>query len=335
MDKFFRKYVVRIAVTFVFVVVAWTVRANLFPMPFYMHLLASIPVIIITQVIWEVLKAIHKLLNRWVPFSKYLYSRFIIQIGIGLLLIWGLRSIAFYFAPRVLDVTIEPLARAMIATVNNLVSITVNLALISEYFTDRWKKSVIKEEQFKKEKAQMQFLHLKNQVDPHFLFNAFTSLDSLVKTDPELASRFIGHLSKVYRYALQHQDKEVVPLQTELDFLEHYISLQKIRFGPALEFDIQIDEVHKERGVAMVTLQMLIDNAVKHNEVHTANPLRIRIYVADDYLVVLNNKQTRRQLASSDKKGLEQLQQLYSFLSERPVVIQNTEDSFSVALPLL
>ncbi|RPE08206.1 hypothetical protein EGT74_14170 [Chitinophaga lutea] len=335
MNTFFNKYAVRIAVTLVFVVVAWTIRASLAPMPFYRHLLASIPVVIITQFIWSVLNLIHKLLNRWMPFRQYLYSRIILQITVGLLLVWGLRSFALYMAPRVLDITIEPLARAMIATINNLVSITVNLALISEYFTGRWKQSIVKAERLEKEKVQMQFMHLKNQVDPHFLFNAFTSLDSLVKTDPDLASRFIGHLSKVYRYALQHRDKDLVPLHTELSFLGHYITLQKIRFGPALEIDIQVDEKHHDRRVAMVTLQMLIDNAVKHNEVHAAHPLRIRIYVENDYLVVANNKQIRRQLAVSDKQGLQQLRQLYTFLGEREVMVQDGDDTFSVALPLL
>lgn len=304
-------------------------------MPLHQHLLASIPVIIITQFIWTVLNGIHKLLNRWLPFSRNLYGRIILQITIGLLLVYLLRTFMLHAIPKMLHITIQPMGKAMIATINNLVSITVNLALISEYFTNRWKESIVKEERLQREKVQMQFLHLKNQVDPHFLFNAFTSLDSLVKVDPDLASRFIGHLAKVYRYALQHRDKDLVPLHMELSFLDHYISLQKIRFGPALEIDIQIDEMYHDRGIAMVTLQMLIDNAVKHNEVHPGRPLRIRIYVENDYLVISNNRQIRRQLAASDKQGLQQLQQLYTFLGERPVVIKDEPDTFTVALPLL
>ncbi len=114
----------------------------------------------------------------------------------------------------------------------------------------------------------MELQHLKNQIDPHFLFNAFTALDSLTQTNPPLASEFIRHLSKIYRHALENKDNGVTPLATELDMLRHYIALQQIRFGDALEINIDIGTTHEDRGVAALSLQMLIDNAIKHNEIH-------------------------------------------------------------------
>lgn len=335
MKNFLRKHAVRIAITCMFILIAWTIRQGIRPdMHIGQHLLASIPVIIVTQFIWTVLSAVHRLLDRVLPFNKSDAGRIFLQIVIGTLLIYIIRSLVFTIVQSCFKVEIDSLTSAMIATINNFVSITINLALIGQYYTNRWREGIIKEERLVREKMQLQFLHLKNQVDPHFLFNAFTSLDSLVHTDPGLASKFIRHLSKVYRYALQNRDKDMVSLRTEMEMLEHYIALQKIRFGNALEVDIQLDEPLLDRRIAAVTLQMLMDNAIKHNEVHADHPLRIRIYEKDDYIIVSNNKQIRRQLAASDKKGLEQLIQLYTFLSARPVRVEDGVSEFSVALPL-
>lgn len=336
MQSFLKKHAIRIAITLAFVIVAWSIRAALFdPMSFPRHLLFSIPVIIVTQIIWTVLSAIHRLLNRLLPFSKSLYGRVILQIVIGLVLVFILRTIVLSCLERLPQFELSNLGRAMIATINNLVSLAVNMALISQHFTAVWKEGVIKTERLEREKVQLQYHQLKNQVDPHFLFNAFTSLDSLVKVNPDLASRFIGHLAKVYRYVLQNRDKEVVSLQTELEFIAHYIALLEIRFEKALVIEIQVDEQHYDKGIAMVTLQMLIDNAVKHNEIHPGKPLHISIYEKNGYLEVMNNKQVRRQLAHSDKQGLEQLKSLYTFLSDRPVMVKDETDTFTVALPLL
>ncbi|WP_109698000.1 sensor histidine kinase [Chitinophaga deserti] len=281
------------------------------------------------------LTLIHRLLDKVFPFTKSDVGRVFLQIAIGTLLIWGIRSAVFYVIQNSFRINIDPLTSAMVATINNFVSITINIALIGQYYARRWKEGVVKEERLEREKTQLQFLHLKNQVDPHFLFNAFTSLDSLVQSNPPLASQFIRHLSKVYRYALQNRDKDVVMLEAELEMLQHYIALQKIRFGTSLEIDIEMNEMPVEKGIAAVTLQMLIDNAIKHNEVHADHPLRISIYVKDDYLVISNNKQIRRQLAASDKQGLQQLKQLYTYLSEREVKVEEDENRFTVALPLL
>ncbi|HYH56580.1 MAG TPA: histidine kinase, partial [Anseongella sp.] len=190
-------------------------------------------------------------------------------------------------------------------------------------------------EKLEKEKIRMQYHHLKNQVDPHFLFNALTSLDSLVKSDPDLASRFIRHLSKIYRYVLQHKENEVVNLETELEFIHHYCSLQRIRFGKAFQVEFRLSGAAREKGIVMITLQMLIDNAIKHNEVHEQHPLKIRVHDEGNYLYVENNKQSKKLVLHSNKQGLNQLVQLYSFLSERPVKLADEQDRFTVKLPLL
>lgn len=189
--------------------------------------------------------------------------------------------------------------------------------------------------QAEREKTLMQYHNLRNQVNPHFLFNTLTSLDGLVQQDPKLASRFIRHLAKVYRYVLEHKENEVVSLQTELEFIEHYISLIQIRYGEALKIEIDVLEKARDQGIVMVTLQMLIDNALKHNIVQLDRPLYISITCQKGYLEVKNNKQIRRQIESSNGEGLSQLQQLYRFLTEKPVQILDSELFFSVQIPLL
>jgi LytS/YehU family sensor histidine kinase len=162
-----------------------------------------------------------------------------------------------------------------------------------------------------------------------------TSLDGLIHTNPQLASDFLKHLSKVYRYVLEHKEQEVVRIETELAFIAHYIELLKIRFSNSLQFHIAVSKEAKDRGIVMVTLQMLIDNALKHNGLSKAKPLHIYIKDAEGFLVVRNNKQARKQLEVSTQQGLQQLEELYRYLNDNKITILNTEDFFEVKLPLL
>lgn len=193
----------------------------------------------------------------------------------------------------------------------------------------------LKAAQAEREKTLVQYHNLRNQVNPHFLFNTLTSLDGLVQQDPKLASRFIRHLAKVYRYVLEHKENEVVSLQTELEFIQHYISLLQIRYGEALSIEVDVNEKAQDQGIVMVTLQMLIDNALKHNVVQLDLPLYISITCQKGYLEVKNNKQIRRQIETSNGEGLSQLQELYRFLTEKPVQIIDSELFFRVQIPLL
>jgi LytS/YehU family sensor histidine kinase len=124
-------------------------------------------------------------------------------------------------------------------------------------------------------------------------------------------------------------------METELDFIEHYISILKIRYKNALEINMNISEAARERSIVMVTLQMLIDNAIKHNIVQTTAPLRIRICDKEENLHIANNKQLRKQIETSNGQGLLQLQELYGFITDKKINISNTTDQFEISLPLL
>ena len=186
-----------------------------------------------------------------------------------------------------------------------------------------------------KEKTMVQYESLKQQLNPHFLFNSLTSLRSLIKTDTKTAAGFLDGLSKVYRYVLKSGDNDMVPLKDELDFVRTFVELQKTRFKEGLQVKICVAEDKYNKYVAPVTLQGLIENAIKHNTADTESPLLIEIFTEDNRVVVRNNLQRYRIVETSNKKGLAGLQSLYHYYSDTPVEITDDANYFTVKIPLL
>lgn len=330
------KYFQRIFITLFIVVIAWIAREIMMPdMPLPGHIVSSIFLILLIQIAWAVYAWLNRLLNRRLPFSKGLYLRLTVQIALGILIILVLYFPFFLAVRHFQPFPVNRVIQGMMVLSVIVLSIAINMTFISAHFIERWKEGIRHAEKLEREKIQMQYHHLKNQVDPHFLFNALTSLDSLVRSNPELASRFISHLSKIYRYVLQHKENEVVNLETELEFIHHYCSLQRIRFDQAFHVEFKLSKAAREKGIVMITLQMLIDNAIKHNEIHEQHPLKISVYDKEEYLYVENNKQPKKLVLNSNKQGLSQLTALYAFLTERPVILEDKQDYFTVKLPLI
>ena len=176
---------------------------------------------------------------------------------------------------------------------------------------------------------------LKNQVNPHFLFNSLNALTNLVYEDQDLAADFIRQLSKVYRYVLETRSKEVVSLETEMKFVESYLFLQHIRFDDKLRVEASVSGF-ENRLLPPLALQMLLENAIKHNTIAKDEPLTISIRVEEDMLVVKNNLQIKNiPTEESSGMGLANIKARYEFLSDKPVVVEKTESYFRVKLPLL
>ena len=186
-----------------------------------------------------------------------------------------------------------------------------------------------------KEQTQVKYDALRNQLNPHFLFNALTSLNSLIFENQQLASEFLQQLSKVYRYTLQNKDKDTVSLSTEIDFINNYIFLFKTRFENAIHFKIEIDKDSRDKGIVPVTIQVLIENAVKHNIVTDKSPLIISIIAKGNFLTVENTVNKKSQVEASNKQGLENLKTLYQYLSDTDVEITETDSLFRVRIPLI
>lgn len=217
------------------------------------------------------------------------------------------------------------------------------MALLSAFYLTTNRRSAqrirqlqVRSERLEKEAVRSQFDALKNQVNPHFLFNSLSILSSLVEVDAGLAGQFINRLSKAYRYILEQRDNEQVSLRTELDFIAAYTFLLIIRFEDKLFVTIEVPEADRDRyAIAPLTLQLLVENAVKHNRLSEEEPLRVNIALEDDWLRVSNPLQPRPDRAPSTGFGLENITNRYRLLSDRPVWIGEEDGEFVVKLPLL
>ena len=183
--------------------------------------------------------------------------------------------------------------------------------------------------------ASAKFDALKNQLDPHFLFNSLNVLTSLIEENPEAAVRFTTALSKVYRYVLEQKNKELVTLEEELNFADLYMSLLAVRFEDSIVFTKPSKLKNPQAKVVPLSLQLLLENAVKHNQVTPSKKLYINIYEENGNLMVTNNLQPKQVLKESTGFGLRNIRERYSFLTDRPVKILENRKEFSVAIPVL
>jgi len=199
----------------------------------------------------------------------------------------------------------------------------------------KWKNTLIETEKLQREKAESQYAALKNQVNPHFLFNSLNSLSSLIRVSPEKAIDFVDKFSKIYRYVLDMNDKMVVELKDELNFLQSFYFLQKIRFGKNLEIETNIDAAKLNEYIPPLSIQILIENAIKHNEISSEKPLKINIYLENDFLVIENNLQLKNSMESSTGIGLSNLKERYEHLSDKKPEFYATNTAYIAKIPLL
>jgi sensor histidine kinase YesM len=215
-----------------------------------------------------------------------------------------------------------------------VITFFISLFFHGRGFLMAWRKAAIDAEHFQQESIKAQYQSLKNQVNPHFLFNSLNALTNLVYEDQDKAAKFIKQLSEVYRYVLDTRDKEVVPIQEELKFIDAYLFLQKIRFGNKLKVEINLKGV--ETKVAPLAIQMLIENAIKHNVVSEEDPLTIRIFHEENFIVIENNLQRKKVLdEGSSGVGLENICKRYEFLSDKKVRVSDENNRFKVSIPIL
>lgn len=198
-------------------------------------------------------------------------------------------------------------------------------------------RSVLRTERGRTHQAQFLYMKLKQQVNPHFLFNSLNILDCLVcEQRIEQASAYIHKLAGIYRYMLQNEAEPLVRLKEELDFVGMYVDLLQVRFADGFTVRQEIDERALTRNVVPCSIQLLIENAIKHNAVDTSSPLEIRIAVTADSVTVTNNLRPKLSApASSTHVGLNYIRQQYLDLADRPIGICHTETEYRVTLPLL
>ena len=280
---------------------------------------------------------LNKQLDKKVPWDRRPLLRLNMQLLFsslaGLIVFSGLRPFYTYYIWGSKFILLND--ELTIAIFTLVFILIINLIDFGVILINQWRFSLAQVEKYKKESAEFEFEMLRAQINPHFLFNSLNTLSSLVYESADKAAEFIRRLSDVYRHVLESRHKELIPVREELAFTDSYIFLLMLRFGNKLSISIVLEEKLQERLIAPLTLQLLIENAVKHNIVSENKPLHIDIYYENNYIVVENPLQPKAVEESGNGMGLRNISSRYMALSDKEVLINNENNKFTVKIPVL
>lgn len=289
----------------------------------------------ITATIWLSVVVVFEKVTKAYPDFKHTYKRLLILIPATIIITLIVYSIdhivicSLIYGRIIFDSFFEEIKITYVAT--TIVYVSYECA----FFYKNWKKTVLYSEQLQKENAIARYESLKNQINPHFLFNSLNTLTAIIHQDADKAVDFVQKLSNSYRYLLTMREKELVDLPTELSFVNAYIFLIKSRYGENIRIDLHIPKDCHNLLLPPVSLQMLIENCIKHNVISKDKPLIIHVFIEQDFIVVDNNLQAKQVYESSTQLGLENIRRRYSLLTEKSVEVIKTDTKFVVKLPLL
>ncbi|MFT6828314.1 MAG: sensor histidine kinase YesM [Roseivirga sp.] len=277
------------------------------------------------------------LLDNKLPWLVYGNKRFYTQLVLGILIslaVINLSYLIFKFA-----LTQDPPDATQLASINAL-GILVLMPVISInfgiQFLRNWKDAQLASENFQKESIKAELTILKNHLDPHFLFNNLNILSSLISKDQKQSQAYLEKFAEVYRIILQSSSEELVELKQELGFINAYMYLLSIRFEETIQLEMHIDKSLEQLYIPPLTLQMLIENAIKHNLITETKPLKISIESRSGFLVIKNNLQEKKvEVKDSNKSGLENIKKRYSYFTDQKVEVNKNATSFIVKVPLI
>jgi len=270
-------------------------------------------------------------------YSLRLTFQLIVTSIVTVLIIWILDQIGdWYFIYRLnlcKDYTDFDLKNLYLVTI--IFTFLINTIYESFYLFHRLSETAVETERYKKDSIEAQYQNLTSRLNPYFLFNSLNTLTTVVEEDPIKAVKYIRELSVVYRYVLNSQKLTWADLTAELRFTQSYILLLKMRFEENLKINLDICESYVNYHILAMTIQLLIENAVKHNEISNSHPLEINVFCEDEMLIVSNNKQKRKIMPATTKVGLHNISERYKYLVNKEVIIEDAKDSFTVRVPLI
>ncbi|HWC55280.1 MAG TPA: histidine kinase [Chitinophagaceae bacterium] len=275
--------------------------------------------------------------NRYPKYSqtfKRIFTGFLIYVAIMTaaisIIFWGYD----YFKFLGYEINMNQYAWCLVVGVFcNLLSTSLNEGAA---FFEKWRQVVDEAENLKKENLQSQLEGLKGQVNPHFLFNSLNSLSSLISEDPLQAEKFLDEMSKVYRYLLRNNEEGLTTLESEMQFIHSYFHMLKTRYGDALELETNIDDHYLNYQLPPLTLQMLIENAVKHNMIMKNSPLKVLIMTTNSgKMIISNNIQRKDRMVSSNKVGLTNISNKYRLMKKEEISVRDDGKEFAVVIPLI
>ena len=292
--------------------------------------------VIMSLVLYNASIGISKQLEKTLPWREHGRRRFFAELiltAISTIVLSSLVTCVYFTYIRDCE-DLRPILFSVV-TVSLVVNTIVTAIWEAFFLFNQWKQALLNAEKLKKENLQSQFDSLKNQVNPHFLFNSLNTLATIIPENPDQAVEFVQKLSSVYRYLLQYKDYETVDLKTELDCVNAYLFLQKIRFGDNLQVSVTIPQNYINKQIPPLTLQLLVENAIKHNIISQQKPLKVNIYIDDaGLLVTKNNLQKKKSVEGSTKIGLENLMNRFEYIFNQGIDIYDTGEEFIVKVPL-
>ncbi|MGE5351959.1 MAG: sensor histidine kinase [Acidobacteriota bacterium] len=309
------------------------------PFSFWPHVLGDLLIaVVISILVWEGNLKINDRIGKRYDWHTQPRKRLFYQILFNTIytIIVILGAILLY--TKIMD---YPLQKAMpfirlTMLIGVIIFLLIDAIYIGSHFFRQWEKSRFESEELKRQNLQSQFDALKNQVNPHFLFNSLNTLATLISEDQKLAEEFVQRIASVYRYVLQNKDKELIELEEELNFIKAFLFLQSVRFGENLTVFVSVPANFNRYYIAPLTLQMIVENAIKHNIISSEKPLEIHICVDDsNMLVVSNNLQKKKNINTSTGIGLVNIQQRYDILVKKNIEIITDDSHFTVKIPLI
>jgi hypothetical protein len=310
-----------------------------FNRPPYLTLEKYFIILGITAIIWIGDRYIMIFSRKRYPMFNEVRKRLWIQSLVMLVFTVASNIILDQLADRLFSKDGGPLTEADSFIHSNSAAIFCTIMMIAIYesifFMHQLRKSVQEAEKLKRESLNAELNALKTQVNPHFLFNNLNTLSSIIPENPGMAVEFVQQLSKVYRHILEVQDEQSIPLKDELDVLRAYAFLLQTRFGDNLDITIDVPEEKLKKKIVPLSLQMLMENAIKHNIVSSDKPLKVNVFAENGNLVVRNNLQKKNQVNSSTGIGLDNIRNRCKLLGNGEVAVTESGTSFTVSIPLI
>jgi hypothetical protein len=327
------------ALAFVIPIVFFGVR---FDKPVYYSWNIYLHTVIITAVTWIGNRYIMIWARNKYPDFSLVKKRMVVQSLVMLGYTFFATNVLSIFLKDFCDLTtLQPGGRTtadMLINANSTAffcTLTITAIYESRYFMSELKRSVEEKEMLKRESLDAQLDALRTQINPHFLFNNLNTLTAIIPDDPKTAVKFVEQLAKVYRHILEVKDEQCICLKEELMVLNSYAFLLQTRFGKNLNIHVNIDESQMLQKIAPLSLQLLMENAIKHNIVSEDHPLHIHIYLENDRLVVSNNLQRKKQVTESIGLGLENVRKRSKLLTDKLVEVIAGPEKFVVSIPLI
>ena len=294
-------------------------------------------ILIVFVLLWFGNRMITRILNRILAWKQYGNIRFFTQLLVGIL--YSLLIANGTYAALKILLTVDPPTFSQLVVMNvygSVIFIPAFSVYFSLHFLRNWRKSEVESARHQKESMRSRLETLKSHLDPHFLFNNLNILSSLIQTDKEKSQEFLHTFAEVYRMLLKTKSEDLIPLSEEIRFITSYCYLLEARFGDCLSFQIDVPENIQSRLIPPLTLQMLVENAIKHNQITEKKPLTVSITASGDVITVANSLNPKPQPADkTEGSGLNNIRRRFDYFSDQPIRIESDETTFRVHLPLL